>query len=129
MKKFFATILTIVYFTASSGATINLHYCMDKLMSWDLSEKNESQCSNCGMDKTERKGCCKDIHKVIKIDKDQKVAESNFQFHSCSDVLASPHFILPYIGYFSKIVNRHAAAHAPPRSGLPVYILICNFRI
>ena len=39
MKKLLITILALVYLTVSSGATVNLHYCMGKLMSWDLSLK------------------------------------------------------------------------------------------
>jgi len=80
MKKLLITITALVYFAVSSGATVNLHYCMGKLMSWDLSAKSKGKCDSCGMEKTGHKGCCHDEHKQLKVEKDQKVSESAFQF-------------------------------------------------
>jgi hypothetical protein len=52
MKKVLVTILAFVYLTISSGASINIHYCMEKLMNWDLTNKQniQSKCSICGME-------------------------------------------------------------------------------
>ncbi len=129
MKKFLATILALVYLTVSSGATVNLHYCMDKLMSWDLSHKSEGKCGTCGMEKAGHKGCCKDVHKVIQVEKDQKVSESAFQFLTISSDAVAVYTDLPLI-YPSSTVIENPTAHAPPRLGaVPIFILNCNFRI
>src|SRR5438034_6651571 len=89
MKKLLITITALVYLTVSSGATVNLHYCMGKLMSWDLSSNSKSKCGSCGMEKSGHKGCCNDEQKTLKVDKDQKVSGSVFQFLSISSVAIS----------------------------------------
>lgn len=130
MKKLLITITALVYLTVSSGATVNLHYCMGKLMSWDLSPKSKSKCGSCGMEKTGHKGCCNDEQKTFKVNKDQKVSESAFQFLSISSVaIAVTHTELPLI-YSSTLVADNPTAHAPPGiSGVPIFILNRNFRI
>ena len=68
MKKFFAAILAILYFATTTGATVHLHYCMDKLVEQSLWHSEKDQCSKCGMDKSlEKKGCCKDEYKQVKV--------------------------------------------------------------
>ena len=130
MKKFLITITALVYLTVSSGATVNLHYCMGKLMSWDLSAKSKSKCGSCGMEKSGHKGCCNDEQKTFKVDKDQKVSESTFQFLSISSVaIAVTYTELPLV-YFSTLVTDNPAAHAPPlQSAVPIFLRNRNFRI
>ena len=130
MKKFLVTILALVYLTVSSGATVHLHYCMGKLMSWGLSDKEAGTCGTCGMQKAGHKGCCHDEHKQVKFEKDQKAAESAFQFLSnYSDATVVTQIGLPFI-YFPSIVTGNPVAHAPPLLGaVPIFILNCNFRI
>jgi len=130
MKTFLITITALVYLTVSSGATVNLHYCMGKLMSWDLSARSKSKCGSCGMEKSGHKGCCNDEQKTFKVDKDQKVTESSFQFLSISSVaIAVTHTELPLI-YSSTLLTDNPTAHAPPRfGGVPIFILNRNFRI
>lgn len=76
LKKLFVTILSIIYLTASAGATVHSHYCMDKLVSWGLDAKSEKLCKNCGMDKSASAGCCQDSKKQVKLQGDQKAVES-----------------------------------------------------
>ncbi len=130
MKKLLITITALVYLTVSSGATVNLHYCMGKLMSWDLSRESKNKCGSCGMEKAGHKGCCKDEQKMLKVDKDQKVTETAFQFLSISSVATTvTHIELPLI-YSCILVADIAAAHAPPEmGGMPIFILNHNFRI
>src|SRR5450432_243556 len=130
MKKFLITITALVYLTVSSGATVNLHYCMGKLMSWDLSAKSKSKCGSCGMEKSGHKGCCNDEQKTFKVDKDQKISESAFQFLSISSLaIAVTHTELPLI-YSSTLVADNPNDHAPPlHSAVPVFLRNRNFRI
>src|SRR5450432_3882623 len=86
MKKVLATILAFVYLSSSMGATIHLHYCMGKLASWGLIDHESKSCAQCGMTKRSpasqcmaaKMNCCKDEHKQIKTDKDQKLSPSEF---------------------------------------------------
>ncbi|HSC39381.1 MAG TPA: hypothetical protein VLD19_15970 [Chitinophagaceae bacterium] len=130
MKKVLVTILAFTYLAASSGATLNLHYCMGKLVSWDLSHKQEGKCRTCGMEKVGHKGCCKDEHKTFQIDKDQKTAESAFHYLPVfSDV------IIPTYGALgstpaSSLAVTYPTSHAPPLiSPVPIFLLHCHFRI
>ena len=67
MKKFLTTILALVYLATSTGATIHLHYCMGRLFSWSLVDKDSKTCGQCGMPKSGKDahclsfkdGCCK----------------------------------------------------------------------
>jgi hypothetical protein len=78
MKKLLSAMLALLYLGTSVGATVELHYCMGRLVEWSLWHKDNSICSNCGMEKKHEltKGCCKDEYKQIKIDKDQKLSRN-----------------------------------------------------
>ncbi len=130
MKKVLITILAFTYLAVSSGATINMHYCMGKLMNWDLKQKQDAKCGTCGMGKTGHKGCCKDKQTVLQIGKDQKISEPGFQvLKNSPDAITGVCPVLP-IAYISLIVTGNPVAHAPPQPGaVPIYMLNCNFRI
>ena len=138
MKKLVTTILAFVYLSTSMGATIHLHYCMGKLFSWSLFDKETRVCDQCGMVKSSKndhqtsfkEGCCKDKHTHIQLDKDQKATENDYSFPAFS-VATLPvamtqlpdHFVAAYIiGY--------PTANAPPEPDkVPVFIRNCTFRI
>lgn len=88
MKNVAVTILLILYFTTSIGATIRMHFCMGELISWTLNTKGkDDKCSKCNM-KCE-KGCCEEKTQVVKIDKDQKITIATFEF-SISHIQIAP---------------------------------------
>lgn len=132
MKKFVAAILIVLYFGTSTGATVHMHYCMGKLADWSLGHNKSRTCANCGMEKSDEKdnGCCKDEHKFVKNDNDQKAAES-FVINFSLQVIDLP------VEYFSaseirvaSLTEKYPVSHAPPRSnGVAVYIRNCTFLI
>ena len=126
MKKFIITILALAYFVSSAGATIHLHYCMDKLVNWSLSEKPANNCEKCGMEKDGV--CCKDEHHFIKSSTDQKTAESDIHLFQASAIAAPNPFITHSELYFSQKA-KHTTGHAPPNSGVDIHIRNCVFRI
>lgn len=132
MKKFIVAILAVLYLGTSTGATVHMHYCMGKLADWGLGHNKSKTCGNCGMEKSDEKdnGCCKDEHKFVKNDNDQKTTESfvtNFvlqvidipvEWSNSSEILVS------------SVTEKHPVSHAPPRSsGVAVYIRNCTFLI
>jgi len=138
MKKFFATILAVVYLSTSMGATIHLHYCMGKLFSWSLTDKDSKNCGQCGMPKGKmsghcpslKDGCCKDKHTHVQLDKDQKTTETAYQF------LQLPFTILPNAtatspdGYVSSYIAGYPTTNAPPnRDKVPLFLRYRHFRI
>lgn len=129
MKKILVAILLLTYTFAASGASVDLHYCMGKLIGWDFDYHAKNDCSKCGMQTKPDKGCCdnKQIHS--KVDKDQQAAYNNISF-------ANDHFAV--VAYNTNdddvIINSttitHHSVHAPPLiKHNPTYLFNCNFRI
>lgn len=127
MKKFFVTILAFSYLITSIGATVHLHYCMDKLVNWSLSDGTGDKCDNCGMKKDDN--CCKDQHKFVKNTSDQKTTETstlNIQFLTTA---ISPTIVNEAEYYFSYTLKNYDS-HAPPLSSSgEIYLRNCVFRI
>lgn len=129
MKKFLVIILSLLYITASSGATMHLHYCMGKLIDWKLSKNTKGKCPKCGMAKVPHKGCCKDEHKQFKVD-DQKPVDNSLSLVHLTSVAVIPTFFDLNSVYVSSITEEHPLANAPPRTqGVPLFIRNCVFRI
>lgn len=140
MKKFLVTILALVYLTASVGATVNMHYCMDKLVAWGLGQEKpgKKSCPYCGMAKTsqdkhcgkESKGCCKDEQKIVKLENDQKISDASFQFSQVPFESISPVFSDYSFEYVSSLTEEYPLSHAPPRTqNVALFVLNCDFRI
>lgn len=130
MKKFIVTILAILYLGVSSGATVNFHYCMGKLIELELVSNQFEKCSKCGMNKDKNTDCCKDQYQKFKVEESQKVSQNVYQFN------------LPASGFLFITFNEHSEGYVlslkenqPFRNlsqqtqNIPVFIRNCNFRI
>ena len=126
MKKFIVTILALVYLISSAGVTLHLHYCMDKLINWSLSERPGNLCETCGMD--EDGNCCKDEHHFIKNNTDQKTAQIDISLFQITAIATPAPLIITSELYFSQKA-KHRTSHIPPNSVLDILILNCVFRI
>lgn len=132
MKKLLAVILALVYMSTSTGANIHMHYCMGKLADWGLGHNKSKTCGECGMEKSEEKdnGCCKDEHKFVKNDSDQKIAEAGFQMMQLASVALQVSFVEIPNNNIPSVTEENPISHAPPRStGVAVYILNRSFLI
>lgn len=131
MKKVFVIILSILYLGTTSGASIHLHYCMDKLVSMSLLAGEEGKCSKCGMDKAEgkKKSCCNDEQKQVKVDEEQKVASAFNIAPLVPAIVTSQAY--PSLAANLPVVERGTPlGHAPPRRlSNGIYILNCSFLI
>jgi hypothetical protein len=132
MKKVTVVILALLYLTTSTGANLNLHYCMGELADWGLGENKSKICGICGMEKGDEKdnGCCKDEQKFIKNDTDQKVVESSLDIIKVLAVAPLPEYTeLPAL-LFSSLTEQNPVSNAPPRTkGQALYILNSTFLI
>ena len=109
-----------------------MHYCMGELADWGIGHNNSKTCAGCGMDKTDEKnnGCCKDEHKLIKNDTDQKIIESYFQLKNAMAVALLPDYIEQPLIKISSVTEENPVSNAPPRrSGVAVYLLNRTFLI
>jgi hypothetical protein len=74
VKKVIVILLLVLYSAATIGATINMHYCMNKFAGYSFKEIKKDKCPKCGMKNT---GCCKDEKKQIKLTADQQKTDFN----------------------------------------------------
>ena len=132
MKKFFATILAILYLATTTGATIHMHYCMDKLVELNLWHSEKDQCNNCGMETSQQadNGCCKDEHKQVKLENDHYKSGVAFQAVQSATITLPVDFLQIPLVAFSSVTEENPRSNAPPRScGLAIYKRNCVFRI
>lgn len=133
MKKTLLSILAALYITASGGAVVHLHYCMDKLVGWALwhNDNGRDKCSKCGMDKgAKSKGCCKDEHKLVKINKDHKNDNNSYKLNQPVKNVFSCHIISETHLLANSLFERRPQSLAPPLTCLnDTYLLNRNFRI
>ena len=125
MKKFVTAILAVLYISTSTGATVQLHYCMGKLADWGFGHNRSDTCSKCGMEKNDAKktSCCKDEHKFIKNDTDQKVVESSFQLMQIAGAALLTGYSELSLLHIPSVTEENPVSNAPPRDyGVAVYI-------
>lgn len=129
MKKIAVILLLLIYGTATMGATIHMHYCMNELVGWSLWHgEKDNECGRCGM-KEKKGGCCKDEHKQIKL-KTEHQKGATAQYIQFLDV---PALVTPIADYSFKgtpIALEFPVSNAPPK--IPrerLYILHCVFLI
>ena len=121
-----------MYGISTTGMTIQMHYCMGKLVGESFFKKETKQCGKCGMDKNAKKdnGCCKDEYKRVKIPHEQKVSETIFQcMQSVAAVLPAAYVELSAVK-ISSITEENPTGNAPPAGiGIPIYKRNRVFRV
>lgn len=132
MKKFIVTILALIYLTATTGATVHLHYCMGELVELNLSPSETGKCGKCGMDKAPDvdNGCCKDEQNQVKVENDHYKSDVAFKaMDFVTFLLPISYTQIPPIILIST-GEENLRSHAPPRSCyLAIYKRNCVFRI
>lgn len=132
MKKIAVVILAFLYIITTTGANLNLHYCMGELADWGLGSSKSKTCGFCGMEKGDENdnGCCKDEQKFVKNDADQKFVELATFTLKLPVVAELP--VYPASAYiqFVPVKEQNPVSHAPPRyKGLPIFISNRTFLI
>lgn len=132
MKKFLILILAFTYFASTSGATVYMHYCMGKIVEWNVTRNEKEKCPHCGMDKSKKsdKDCCKDDHKQLKVTNEHSITETAFQgMQLVASALPVSYFDISAIS-FSSITEENPTSNAPPQSSsIAIYKRNCVFRI
>lgn len=132
MKKFFVSILAILYSYYSIGATIHEHYCMGELVDISLFGAGDEKCAKCGMEKhSENNDCCKDVQVTLNSSEDHIFSLYVYLSHSNFEVISPVFFADFNETYLDKIAAtwNASSAHAPPLKYIPIYIQVQNFRI
>jgi len=130
MKKIIIAIVAFFYLVISSGFTLHMHYCMNKLAGWGLFHLDKDKCGVCGMHKGDTKGCCKDEHKAVRFIKDQKVTDNSFV--NIPPLTQALHLYI--VSEYSLIdlqpeYNEFYDLPPPHLLSIPLFVRNCNFRI
>jgi hypothetical protein len=116
VKKTAVILLLLIYGSATMGATVHLHYCMNEFVGWSFFHGKDDKCGKCGMEEKDKdKGsCCKDEHKHFKLKADhQKSNASQLINFNATPVLIAP-VIDFYIHSYSPVTETYPTSHAPP---------------
>ncbi|MBW8682997.1 HYC_CC_PP family protein [Chitinophaga rhizophila] len=135
MKKVLALILAVLYMGTSTGATLHMHYCMGELTGVQLwhSEAKAKQCSKCGRTsagKMRAKKCCKDEHKTVKLEKDQKATENVAHGMQLVAVANPVYYFDSRPVHTTAIAEEYPVTNAPPGGCcVHIHVLNCVFRV
>jgi hypothetical protein len=130
VKKLVVILLLVFYASASIGATVNLHFCMNKLVGWSLIQSTKKEkCGKCGM--VEKKGgCCKEEKKEIKVSDEHILSVIHLDNFDGVDCLVAPTSEYVIRRLCSTLAVQFPATNSPPgRTAVPVYILNCAYLI
>lgn len=130
VKKIAAILLVLVYVSATVGATVHLHYCMNEFVGWTLYDDRSDKCGKCGMEGKNEEGCCKDEHRHFKL----KADHQNTKGVPFLSSLVTPAVVVPVSDFtcLSSIVfsKEYSNYHPPPDiQKEDLYIFYCFFLI
>lgn len=131
VKKILATILAFLYICASTGATLQMHYCMGKPAGWELGHDKPTACDICGMESVgQDNDCCRDELKFFKDNTDQQSPNAGLQLLLWLGTSLPPTHLAIQTNYFPSVAVDIPMSHAPPPlSNVAVYIRNCVFLI
>lgn len=131
MRKLLISILAVMYMAAATGASINIHYCMDKMIGAEWGNSSGDDCGKCGMEKSSSKdNCCKEEQKLVKIDLDQKTTDASIQLVKLAATAIDVHHFEISEDNISSIAEEEPTSNAPPK-GAPIalYKRNCTYLI
>jgi hypothetical protein len=128
IKKFAIALIAILYLGVSSGIAMEIHYCMGKKAGVDFYGENGSKCGKCGM--KEKKGCCNDEHKFIKLSDSHKSVSNDISFTLPALALVPTGIPLNCTRFNSAALAENLNNHSPPvYAGPSACIMNCVFRL
>jgi hypothetical protein len=89
-RKILHIVLSIFILIATSGVSVNMHYCQNKLVSMQIGYKTKACCGN--------KSCCHTDTKYVRVD-DKTTLINSFSFDHSK--------IITLIHHFPVIINTH----------------------
>jgi hypothetical protein len=114
VKKTVVILLLLIYGSATMGATVHLHYCMNEFVGWSLLHGKDDKCGKCGMSEKDKKGCCKDEHKHFKLKADHQKSNATQPIF----FITTPALFIPVVDFdihsYSTVTETYPTSHAPP---------------
>ena len=130
MKKLVIILLMVAYGAASLGATVHVHYCMDKLVEWGITSCEGGMCSQKGMKGMDDEKCCKHTYEQLKVATHYKDAVIIIDFKKFTVI---PHLIIHYQNDCNQasitLKNTYTNNNYLLKPNNKIYILNCVYRI
>ena len=115
--------------TVSSGIAMEIHYCMGKKAGVDFYKLTDDKCGRCGMKEQNKKGCCHDDHKFLKLNDSHQKAVYNYSINMGEMAIISHYPVydvqVPTAASLALINNHSPPGYTKP----PARILHGVFRI
>jgi methionyl-tRNA synthetase len=126
MKQILAAIVLFIYFCATTGFVISMHYCMDRFDSAEIGFSKTDKCLKCGMHK--KAGCCKDDVKVVKLQTFHVTPKTVTAYLDIPAVqtITTEFLLSPFQNYRQSVVS---ISHSPPLDEQETYLKNRVFRI
>jgi hypothetical protein len=103
---------------------------MGKFIGWDVTAPVSADCSNCGMHKEQKKGCCNDKHTSFQLKKDHLASTINNVPNNFFTILHHQNPVAVNSGLKIFIADNTHTTHIPPLiKPVSAFILNCVFLI
>ena len=125
IKKLINTLLVAVLLVATTGVTLNKHYCMGKLKSIAVNEHAE----HCFEGEDEQMPCCQEISEELRV---EEITTTVFDFDATPHLyeLAIVNFVLLNNSYYDAQVEKPTfLIYDPPLPDRDIPVLIQSFLI
>ena len=132
VKAFTSILLAFLYLSVSSGFNLRAHYCMGQLAGIGIGYESPKKCGKCGMHLSDghKGGCCKDEHRLVKLDTDQQFTPSDLPWCAPLPMVGSEGFTEPFSTLSYSELNQYPVNHDPPRiHAVALYLRDCVFLI
>ncbi|MFN4974284.1 MAG: HYC_CC_PP family protein [Bacteroidota bacterium] len=128
MKKLLLFCFSLLFIAASSGASLNIHYCRGKVSAVSLSILPPPSCA-CGK-KAPKKACCKTETKLVKMQEDarQPVFTNDHSFPQSLSLPLQPIKVADH--FYAVDVSKYILETGPPgASAIPLFLRHRVFRL
>lgn len=133
MRKFLAIPLFLLYLTAVSGVMIQVHYCGQKIQSWNISPNAKNCCceNEPAKDHPQKKeNCCNNKTFIVKAIQDQTAGNAfQFLFSGLQTAITSTFPLVDFYPLPASGYGKSHQANAPPGlwQEIPLYKLHHRF--
>src|SRR3569623_1991956 len=124
-KRSVIIVLTMLYLTTVSGFALNMHYCFNRLASVKIDE----QANSCTKLQSSKMKCCKDQKIEIKV-KDAHQNNSPLHWSKFFPIALPASAFMIFTPAVQNPVAANVTDRGPPKTpGVPLFLIICIFRI
>lgn len=105
---------------------------MGKIVDWSLVKEEQRECGKCGMEKSDsnKKNCCKEEQKMVKLERDQTLQSEAIKIAAASGHALIPNYFISNETLATIEAVAFPVSNAPPvTSKVDAYIFNCTFLI